>query len=203
MIEIDSIGHFPSSPGVYIMKDAEAAVLYVGKARDLRKRIRSYFAASGDSRYQIRFLMARVTDIQFIVTDTEKEALILENTLIKKYRPKYNFNLRDDKTYFSLRMDMSSDFPRLSIIRKVTRDGARYFGPYSSASDARAVLKHLYKLFPLRHYPMETCRRRNRPCLFYQLRQCSAPCHGKISREDYMALAEGAPFSSKGKIGKY
>ena len=199
MIEIDSIGHFPSSPGVYIMKDAEATVLYVGKARDLRKRIRSYFAASGDSRYQIRFLMARVTDIQFIVTDTEKEALILENTLIKKYRPKYNFNLRDDKTYFSLRMDMSSDFPRLSIIRKVTRDGARYFGPYSSASDARAVLKHLYKLFPLRHYPMETCRRRNRPCLFYQLKQCSAPCHGKISREDYMALAEGAALFLEGK----
>lgn len=199
MIGIDSISHFPSAPGVYIMKDAEATVLYVGKARDLRKRIRSYFAASGDSRYQIRFLMARVTDIQFIVTDTEKEALILENTLIKKYRPKYNFNLRDDKTYFSLRMDMSREFPRLSIIRKVTRDGARYFGPYSSATDARAVLKHLYKLFPLRHYPMETCKKRNRPCLFYQLRQCSAPCHGKISREDYMALAEGAALFLEGK----
>ncbi|WP_243371098.1 excinuclease ABC subunit UvrC [Geotalea sp. SG265] len=199
MIGTDRISHFPSSPGVYIMKDADGTVLYVGKARDLRKRIRSYFAASGDSRYHIRFLMARVTDIEFIVTDTEKEALILENTLIKQYRPKYNFNLRDDKTYFSLRMDMSSEFPRLTIIRRVTRDGARYFGPYSSASDARAVLKHLYKLFPLRHYPMETCRRRNRPCLFFQLRQCSAPCHGKISRDDYLALAEGAALFLEGK----
>jgi excinuclease ABC subunit C len=199
MIGIEHIAHFPPAPGVYIMKDAAGTVLYVGKARNLRKRIRSYFASSGDSRYQIRFLMARVAGIEFIVTDTEKEALILENTLIKQHRPKYNFNLRDDKTYFSLRMDLSSEFPRLVIIRKVPRDGARYFGPYSSASDARAVLKHLYKLFPLRHYPMETCKRRNRPCLFYQLRQCSAPCHGKISREDYLALAEGAALFLEGK----
>ncbi len=181
------------------MKDADSTVLYVGKARDIKKRVRSYFAASGDSRYQIRFLMARVADIEVIVTDTEKEALILENTLIKKYRPKYNFNLRDDKTYFSLRMDMTSEFPRLMIIRKVARDGARYFGPYSSASDARAMLKQLYKLFPLRHYPLVTCKRRNRPCLFYQLRQCSAPCHGMISREDYLALAEGAALFLEGK----
>lgn len=199
MISAETIARFPSSPGIYIMKGADATVLYVGKARDLKKRVRSYFAASGDSRYHIRFLMARVTDIDVIVTDTEKEALILENTLIKKYRPKYNFNLRDDKTYFSLRMDMTEDFPRLTIIRKVTRDGARYFGPYSSASAAREVLKQLYKLFPLRHYPMESCRKRKRPCLFFQLRQCSAPCHGLISREDYAALAEGASLFLEGK----
>ena len=199
MIGSEITARFPSSPGVYIMKGADATVLYVGKARDLKKRIRSYFAASGDSRYHIRFLMARVTDIDFIVTDTEKEALILENTLIKQYRPRYNFNLRDDKTYFSLRLDMAEEFPRLTIIRKVTRDGARYFGPYSSAAAARTVLKQLYKLFPLRHYPMETCRKRKRPCLFYQLRQCSAPCHGLISREDYAALAEGAGLFLEGK----
>lgn len=199
MISAETIARFPSSPGIYIMKGADSTVLYVGKARDLKKRVRSYFAASGDSRYHIRFLMARVTDIDVIVTDTEKEALILENTLIKKYRPKYNFNLRDDKTYFSLRMDMTEEFPRLTIIRKVTRDGARYFGPYSSASAARAVLKQLYKLFPLRHYPMESCRKRKRPCLFFQLRQCSAPCHGLITREDYAALAEGASLFLEGK----
>jgi excinuclease ABC subunit C len=199
MISADAITRFPSSPGVYIMKGGDATVLYVGKARDLKKRIRSYFATSGDSRYQIRFLMAKVTDIDLIVTDTEKEALILENTLIKQYRPKYNFNLRDDKTYFSLRMDMAEEFPRLSIIRKVTRDGARYFGPYSSASAAREVLKQLYKLFPLRHYPLETCRKRKRPCLFHQIKQCSAPCHGLISRQDYAALAEGAALFLEGK----
>jgi excinuclease ABC subunit C len=162
-------------------------------------RIRSYFARSSDSRYHIRFLMARVMDIECIVTDTEKEALILENTLIKKYRPRYNMNLRDDKTYFSLRMDPSEEFPRLTIIRKVERDGARYFGPYSSASAAREVLKQLYKLFRLRHYPLETCRRRGRPCLFHQINQCSAPCFGLIPREDYAALAEGAALFLEGK----
>ena len=181
------------------MKDADSTVLYVGKAQDLNKRVRSYFASASDSRYHIRFLMARVTDIEFIVTDTEKEALILENTLIKQYRPKYNFNLRDDKTYFSLRLDMTEEFPRLAIIRKVTRDGARYFGPFSSASAAREVLKQLYKLFPLRHYPIEACRKRKRPCLFYQIRQCSAPCHGRISRQDYALLVEGAALFLEGK----
>ena len=199
MLNRDAITHFPSSPGVYIMKDADSTVLYVGKAQDLKKRVRSYFAQSSDSRYHIRFLMARVTDIEYIVTDTEKEALILENTLIKQYRPKYNFNLRDDKTYFSLRLDMTEEFPRLAIIRKVTRDGARYFGPFSSASAAREVLKQLYKLFPLRHYPIEACRKRKRPCLFYQIRQCSAPCHGRISRQDYALLVEGAALFLEGK----
>jgi excinuclease ABC subunit C len=199
MIPVENISGFPPVPGVYLMKGEDGAVLYVGKARNLRQRVRSYFRQSGDSRYQIQFLMARVATIDYIVTDTEKEALILENTLIKKHRPRYNFNLRDDKTYFSLRMDMKEEFPRLSIIRKVPRDGARYFGPYSSASAARDVLKELCKIFPLRHYPLETCRRRGRPCLFYQIRQCSAPCHGLISPEGYAALAEGAALFLEGK----
>jgi len=171
----------------------------VGKAKSLRARVRAYLAPARDGRYQIPFLMARVADIDYIVTDTEKEALILENTLIKQHRPRYNINLRDDKTYFSLRMDPAEEFPRLAIIRRVTADGARYFGPYSSASAARDVLKHLYRLFPLRHYPLETCRRRGRPCLYYQLRQCSAPCLGLISREEYAALAEGAALFLEGK----
>ncbi|HWI41622.1 MAG TPA: excinuclease ABC subunit UvrC [Verrucomicrobiae bacterium] len=195
----EKIADFPTSPGVYLMKGEGDTVLYVGKARNLRSRVRSYFGKGSDSRYQIRFLMGRVTDIEYIVTDTEKEALILENTLIKKHRPRYNINLRDDKTYFSLRMDMREEFPRISVIRKVKRDGARYFGPYASASAARQVLNELYRIFPLRHYPLETCRRRRRPCLFYEIRQCSAPCHGKIGRDDYLALAEGAALFLEGK----
>lgn len=195
----EKIETFPASPGVYLMRDAEGQILYVGKAKNLRTRVRAYLNPSRDSRYQIRFLMERVADIEYIVTDTEKEALILENTLIKKHRPRYNINLRDDKTYFSLRMDPSEEFPRLTIIRKVARDGARYFGPYASASAARDVLKQLYRLFPLRHYPLETCRRRKRPCLFHQLRQCSAPCQGLISREEYANLAEGAALFLEGK----
>ena len=199
MLNVDYIEHFPSAPGVYLMKDAAGQVLYVGKARDLKRRVRSYFGAARDSRYQIQFLMARVAAIDYIVTDTEKEALILENTLIKQHRPRYNFNLRDDKTYFSLRLDPREEFPRLTIIRKVVRDGARYFGPYSSAAAARDVLKQLYKLFPLRHYPLESCRQRRRPCLYYQLKQCSAPCHGLIGREEYAGLVEGASLFLEGK----
>lgn len=181
------------------MRNAAGVVLYVGKAKNLRSRVRSYFTKARDSRHHIRFLMARVADIDYIVTDTEKEALILENTLIKKHRPRYNINLRDDKTYFSLRMDPAEEFPRLSIIRRVKHDGARYFGPYSSAAAAREVLKQLYRIFPLRHYPLETCRRRGRPCLYHQLRQCSAPCHGLITQQDYASLAEGAALFLEGK----
>ncbi len=199
MIDIAKTDHFPAAPGVYLMKGADGRVLYVGKARDLKKRVRSYFNASRDSRWHIRFLMERVAAIDFIVTDTEKEALILENTLIKEHRPRYNFNLRDDKTYFSLRLDMREEFPRLTIIRRVTRDGARYFGPYSSAASAREVLRKLHRIFPLRHYPVESCRLRGRPCLFYQLKQCSAPCYGLISREAYLSLAEGATLFLEGK----
>ena len=199
MIDSTSIANFPSSPGVYLMKGKESGILYVGKARDLKQRVRSYFRQSGDSRYHIRFLMARVAEIDYIVTDTEKEALILENTLIKQHRPRYNLNLRDDKTYFSLRLDMAEEFPRLAIVRKVPRDGARYFGPYSSAASAREVLKELSRIFPLRHYPLETCRRRRRPCLFHQIRQCSAPCFGLISPEEYAALVEGTALFLEGK----
>ncbi|HXC92511.1 MAG TPA: excinuclease ABC subunit UvrC, partial [Geobacteraceae bacterium] len=174
-------------------------VIYVGKGINLKKRVASYFTRSGDSRYQIRFLMNRVTTIDWIVTDTEKEALILENSLIKEHRPRYNMSLRDDKTYFSLRLDPSEEFPRITIIRKVQRDGARYFGPYSSATAAREVLKELCRTFPLRHYPLRNCRQRKRPCLYYQLKQCSAPCFGKITPEEYAGLVEGATLFLSGK----
>jgi excinuclease ABC subunit C len=199
MIDPAIIASAPSSPGVYLMKGGDETVLYVGKAKDLRRRVRSYLTPGRDSRWHIRFLMERVAALEFIVTDTEKEALILENTLIKRYRPRYNFNLRDDKTYFSLRLDMAEEFPRLTVVRKVERDGARYFGPYSSAAAAREVLKELARIFPLRHYPLDVCRRRGRPCLFFQIRQCSAPCHGLISRDEYAALAYGAALFLAGK----
>lgn len=199
MFDTKRLTTLPDAPGVYLMKGNGGDILYVGKAKSLRKRVRSYFSKGGESRYHIRFLVGRVADIDVIVTDTEKEALLLENTLIKEHRPRYNLDLRDDKTYFSLRLDMNEEFPRLTIVRRPGRDGARYFGPYSSASAAREVLKQLYKLFPLRHYPLESCRRRRRPCLFYQLRQCAAPCHGLISGEDYQSLAEGAALFLAGK----
>ena len=120
----EKIQQFPLSPGVYLMRDATGEVIYIGKARSLRQRVRTYFNASGDSRYHVKFLMAKVADIDVMLTDTEKEALLLENTLIKQYHPRYNLDLKDDKTYFSLRIDPHEEFARFTIVRKRPLDGA-------------------------------------------------------------------------------
>jgi excinuclease ABC subunit C len=181
------------------MRDAGGEIIYVGKARNLRQRVRSYFNASADSRYQVRFLVAKVADLEVMLTDTEKEALLLENTLIKQHRPRYNLDLKDDKTYFSLRIDLKEQFPRFSIVRKIPRDNARYFGPYASASAAREVLRQITRMFPLRHYPLATCLGRKRPCLYHQIGQCSAPCHSLISADDYLELVSGAMLFLEGK----
>lgn len=194
----DSIRSFPTSPGVYLMHDADGVILYIGKARNLRQRVRSYFGNT-DGRPQVRFLMARVVDIRFTVTDTEKEALLLENNLIKQHQPRYNLNLKDDKTFFSLRIDLRERFPRFTVVRKIVRDGARYFGPYASASAAREVLRQLQRMFPLRHYPLTTCMNRARPCLYHQIGQCSAPCCQLISPEQYGSLVDGAVLFLEGK----
>lgn len=174
------------------MKGEDGAVLYVGKARNLRARLRSYLRPEQDSRPQIRFLMERTVAIETIVTDTEKEALILENTLIKAHRPRYNISLRDDKTYASLRIDLREPYPGLRIVRQVSVDGALYFGPFSSSTAVKETLKQLYRIFPLRRLSSEFCARRQRPCLYFQIGQCSGPCHGKISREEYAELVRGA-----------
>ncbi len=190
MSKIDP-ANYPTSPGVYLMRDAEGLILYIGKAKNLRARLRSYFVAGGDGRAQIPLLLARVASVEVILTDTEKEALLLENTLIKKHRPRYNIDLRDDKTYVSVRLDLQEQFPALQVVRQVVNDGALYFGPYSSAGAIRQTLKEIYRIFPLRHSRIERCRQRGRPCLFYQIGQCSAPCHGRISEGDYGQLVQG------------
>jgi len=191
----------PTSTGVYLMKDAAGEILYVGKAKNLRARLRSYVQAERDTRPQIKFLMEHATIIETIVTDTEKEALILENTLIKKHRPRYNIHLRDDKTFVSLRIDLRDEFPMMEVVRQVRQDGARYFGPFSSASALRQTLKEIYRIFPLRHYPPAKCRQRGRPCLFHQIGQCSAPCHGFISVDAYKELVDGVLAFLEGRQG--
>ncbi|MCF6266487.1 MAG: excinuclease ABC subunit UvrC [Desulfuromusa sp.] len=190
MISID-LKKYPQAPGVYQMFGETDEVLYVGKAKLLRNRLRSYFSAAGDGRLHIPLLMEKVQRIEVIITDTEKEALLLENTLIKKYRPRYNIELRDDKTYVSVRIDLNDPFPMMQVVRQVKDDGAHYFGPYSSASAIRETLKEIYRIFPLRHSSIERCSKRGRPCLFYQIGQCSAPCHGKITQSDYCKLVDG------------
>ena len=195
----DKIQQLPAAPGVYLMRDADGIIIYVGKARSLRQRVRSYFNSSGDSRYHVKFLVAKVADIEVMLTDTEKEALLLENTLIKQHHPRYNLDLKDDKTYFSLRLDPREKFPRFTIVRKTPRDGAHYFGPYASASAAREVLHQMTRMFPLRHYSLVACMARKRPCLYHQIGQCSAPCQGLISAEDYGALIDAAMLFLEGK----
>ena len=198
MISLD-LKRYPQAPGVYLMFGSNDKVLYVGKAKRLRSRLRSYFSTGGDGRLQIPLLMEKVERIEVIITDTEKEALLLENTLIKKYRPHYNIELRDDKTYVSVRIDLNDPFPMMQVVRQVKNDGAHYFGPYSSASAIRETLKEIYRIFPLRHSSMERCKKRGRPCLFHQIGQCSAPCHGKISQADYRKLVDGVIHLLEGR----
>ncbi|MBE9536103.1 MAG: excinuclease ABC subunit UvrC [Proteobacteria bacterium] len=178
------VGLLPKSPGVYLMKNAEAQVIYVGKAADLRVRVRSYFSGL-DERYQVRFLMKKVDDIEVVVTDTEKEALILEDILIKKYRPRYNINLKDDKTYLSLRIDMLKPFPRVEVVRKRNKDGALYFGPYASAQALRETLALLQRVFQIRTCNDSYFKNRVRPCLSYQIKRCPGPCCGLIDSSAY------------------
>ena len=190
MLTID-LNQYPMAPGVYQMYGEQDEILYIGKAKQLRSRLRSYFSASGDGRLHIPLLMEKVRRIEVIITDTEKEALLLENTLIKQHRPRYNIELRDDKTYVSVKIDLNDPFPMMQVVRQVKNDGAQYFGPYSSAAAIRETLKEIYRIFPLRHYPLERCKKRGRPCLFHQIGQCSAPCHGKISQAEYRRLVDG------------
>ena len=190
MISID-LKKYPLAPGVYQMFGEKDEILYIGKAKLLRNRLRSYFSTGGDGRLHIPLLMEKVQRIETIITDTEKEALLLENTLIKKHHPRYNIDLRDDKTYVSVRIDLNDPFPMMQVVRQVKNDGAHYFGPYSSASAIRETLKEIYRIFPLRHSSIERCSKRGRPCLFHQIGQCSAPCHGKINQSDYRKLVDG------------
>lgn len=192
------IATVPTEPGCYIMEDTKGKPIYVGKAKSLRARIRSYINAS-DSRYSVKFLMRRVSRIQFLVTATEKEALLLENSLIKQHRPRYNVQLKDDKTFISLRVDTRQDFPRITVVRRYKKDGARYFGPYHSASSVRHTLRQLQHLFPLRTCSDSVLNNRTRPCLYYQMKQCVAPCVKYVSRDQYHELLDQVLLILEGK----
>jgi excinuclease ABC subunit C len=194
------LAQMPSQPGVYLMKNAEGTILYVGKAKSLRSRVRSYFRKSGDGRFRMQFLIPNVEDIEFLVTDTEKEALILENTLIKAHKPRFNVNLRDDKSYVNLRLDPRDMYPRLTVVRRPTRDGALYFGPYASANSVRETMRTLSRIFPLRLCTDHVFHSRTRPCLYHQIHRCSAPCvPGHVSGDEYRALVEQTALFLKGR----
>ncbi len=181
----DNSLEFPKLPGVYQMFDDQGNCLYIGKAKNLRQRLASYFSEEGDGRYQIKFLMKKVHQIETIVTENEKEALLLENTLIKKYQPRYNLFLKDDKTYLSIKLNMNHDFPRLIVTRNVKKDGGMYFGPYTDGFKAREVADFIEQHFKLRNCSEHDFANRSRPCLQYQIKRCEAPCVDYVSQQHY------------------
>ncbi len=189
---------FPPEPGVYLFKDEVGRVLYVGKAQSLRVRIRSYFRG-GDRRASIRFLLQRSRSLEYIVTDTEQEAYILENNLIKKHRPRYNVVFKDDKTYVNLRLNVDHPFPRLTVVRRPRRDGAVYFGPFASAGSVRQTLRTIGRIFPLRTCSDQDFASRTRPCLYYYIKRCPAPCVGKIDAQDYSETVKRVSMFLKGR----
>ena len=197
----EKIRNAPGRSGVYLMKDGEGRVIYVGKAKNLRARVRAYFGGT-DLRRMIPFLVSRIQDMEFIVTDTEKEALILENNLIKKHRPRYNVNLRDDKNFYSLRVDTHEPFPRFQLVRRMKQDGARYFGPYSSSASVKETLHYLHRIFPLRTCKDPEFRRRTRPCVEFQIKRCLAPCCDLVAAEDYRMIVADATLFLEGRSGR-
>ena len=178
----NALAVLPDKPGVYLMHDAEGKVIYVGKAVVLKNRVRSYFRNLASHTPKVKAMVAKIAEIETIVTSSEVEALILECNLIKKYRPRYNISLKDDKTYPYLKVTMQEDFPRLHMTRRLSRDGAKYYGPYADAGAMYETMKLLKTMFPLR-----TCRKMNpdRPCLNYHIKRCLAPCAGYVSKEEY------------------
>jgi excinuclease ABC subunit C len=177
----------PTAPGVYLMKDRAARIVYVGKAKNLRARVRQYFRPGADARYFVAAgLLGRVlADIETVVVDNEKEALLLENHLIKKHQPRFNVNLRDDKQYLVLRIDPRTAYPRVEVVRNIRDDQARYFGPYHSATSCRETLRLLNRHFQLRTCTDQVMKTRERPCLQYQIKRCPGPCVLPVARAEY------------------
>ncbi|MFC1591918.1 excinuclease ABC subunit UvrC [Thermodesulfobacteriota bacterium] len=180
----DKAAQLPTSPGVYLMKDRQGSVIYVGKAKVLRNRVRSYFQRQHDESPKTRLMVSKIVDIDTIVTPTEKDALILENSLIKKYRPRFNVLFRDDKEYPYLKLSAAEPFPNLTIVRKPKKDGSVYFGPFASSQAVRETVKTIHKIFPIRKCSGKKMQR-GRPCLYHELGQCPAPCSKGVDPDRY------------------
>ncbi|MGD1991601.1 MAG: excinuclease ABC subunit UvrC [Anaerolineae bacterium] len=189
----------PQRPGVYLMRDVRGDVIYVGKTVDLRSRVRSYFTPSAQENPKTRRLVAEISDLEFIVTDTELEALILEANLIKTHRPRFNVRLRDDKRYPYIRITWEEPFPRVMITRRVVRDGSRYFGPYTSSSAVHETLNMLRRSFPYLTCNRDITGRDERACLYYDMKLCLGPCIGAVTREEYRSTIQGLTHFLEGR----
>ncbi len=185
------LDRIPSEPGIYIMEDGGGGVLYVGKGRDLKARVKSYFQPSRPSHPRIDSMVSKVRDIRWIVTDSEVEALILESNLIKEYSPRYNVNLKDDKRYPYIKITLNEDFPRILVTRRLKDDGARYFGPYTAVKKMRASLALIKRIFPVRscHHDLSV-ERPDRECLDFHIGKCLGPCFGHQSRDEYRKMID-------------
>jgi excinuclease ABC subunit C len=182
---IERVGALPNKPGVYIFRNGEGRVIYVGKAAALRNRVRSYFGSPRSMESKVRALASAIADFDYIVTNTAQEALHLEATLVKRHQPVFNVRLKDDKHYPYLKIDVQNPWPRVEITRRIENDGARYFGPYASASSVRRTLDVVKRLFPWRPCTEEVTGGRQRPCLDFFIGRCIAPCSGACSEEEY------------------
>ncbi len=180
----------PTQPGVYLMRDPQGRILYVGKAGVLRNRVRSYFQKQDDLGIKVQHLVARIASFDWIVTATEQEALILENNLLKEHHPRYNIKLRDDKQYLYLKISMNQRYPRISTARRTSHDGSRYFGPYSDPTALRETVKHLQRLFQFRTCTLDMDRTYQRACLLFHIKRCSAPCVRAIDETAYRASVQ-------------
>jgi excinuclease ABC subunit C len=197
---LQKVKNLPDSPGVYLFRGPNGEVLYVGKASSLRNRVRSYFQAERLLSPKIRRLRTLIHDLEIVLTGSEAEALILEDALIKKYRPPFNTRLRDDKRYPYIKIT-NERFPRITVVRRPENDGARYFGPYTSSKAMRRALKLAHKLFPIRPCNLPVGEKLfPRPCLYYHIGRCSGPCAGLVSPSEYSRYVEGAVFLFQGRV---
>ena len=196
----DKLTVLPDKPGVYLFKDQNGQIIYIGKALSLKNRVRSYFQAGAQHSAKVHALVQKIKDLEFIITDNEVEALILESNLIKQHQPWYNIRIKDDKHYPYLRLSMQEPYPRLQVVRRISKDGAKYFGPYPSARAMRDTMKVIRRLFPLR-----TCKQPldgepvGRPCLNQHIGLCLAPCAGGVTAERYRDVVNGIDMFLSGR----
>ncbi len=194
------LDHLPVEPGVYIYKNAQGQIIYVGKARSLRQRVRSYFQESRTIDLKTQYLVSEIADLEYIITDSEVEALILESTLVKNSQPRYNIKLKDDKSFPYLKLTVNEPYPRVFITRRIKKDGALYFGPFLPAGYARQTLKLINKYFRLRTCNLEINGNQSRPCLDCQMKRCLGPCvSGVCSKEEYDRAVEDVKLFLSGK----
>lgn len=195
----EKLAQLPDSPGVYLFRDDSEQIIYVGKAVSLKNRVRSYFGAGALRNAKVRVMMERARDFEYITTDSEVEALILEANLIKEHRPRYNISLKDDKTYPYLKVTTNERFPRMFITRRVLKDGARYFGPYTHVGALNETVKLLRRIFPLRTCKQPVTAMRSRPCLNQHIKRCLGPCCDLVTPEEYRKLVDGVLLFMEGK----